>query len=120
MRIAVPETQSKEEFLAQVKHEVTKEAPPEKFKNVESTFDYSDQRGYPCVLYKGSAVELNVKTSTFGRSDMLFQIQALYCRLPNLAKAGFAAMFSHRGDSDAAGFDAQARDFIEGVQVPHE
>jgi hypothetical protein len=72
------------------------------------------------VLFKGNATEMNVKTSTFGRTDMLFQIQALYCRLPNLAKTGFAAMYSHRGGSDAADFDAQARDFIEGVQVPHE
>jgi len=119
-RIAVPEIQTKEEFLAQVKHDVTRDSPPDKYRNFESTFEYSDQRGYPCVLFKGSAVEVNVKTSTFGRSDMLFQIQALYCRLPNLAKTGFAAMFSHRGGSVVADFDAQARDFIEGVQVPHE
>ena len=115
---ALPEVQSKEDFMAMVKLGINADTSPERFKNTESTFEYSDQRGYPCVLYKASTEDTKAKTSFFSRSHLILQVQTLYCRLPNVEKMGFAASFSHRGATKVDDFDAQASDFIKDVQVP--
>jgi hypothetical protein len=118
LRFSLPEAQSKEDFVALIKRGVESDAPPDRFKNMESTFEYSDQRGYPCVLYKATGEDTKAKISFFGRSHLILQIQTLYCRLPNLEKTGFAAMFSHRGATKVDDLNAQATDFIDGVQIP--
>ena len=118
LRFSLPEAQSKEDFVALIKRNVENDAPPDRFKNMESTFEYSDQRGYPCVLYKATGEDTKAKISFFGRSHLILQIQSLYCRLPNMEKTGFAAMFSHRGATKVDDLNAQATDFIDGVQIP--
>lgn len=119
LRFALPEAQSKDDFVALVKHEVEQDAPPDRFKNIESTFEYSDQRGYACVLYKGTSEDTKAKTSFFAGRHLILQVQTLYCRLPNMEKTGFAATYSHRGSTKIDDFDALAADFIEGIQVPN-
>ena len=118
LRFSLPEAQSKDEFVALIERNVEDDAPPERFTNIESTFEYSDQRGYPCVLYKAIGEDTKAKISFFGRRQLILQIRALYCRLPNMEKTGFAAMFSHRGATKVDDLDAQATDFIDGVQIP--
>jgi hypothetical protein len=119
LRIPLPEVQSKDEFVALVKHDVEQDSPPDRFKNIESTFEYSDERGYPCLLYRATTEDTKAKTSFFSSRHLILQVQTLYCRLPNLAKAGFAATYSHRGSTKLDDFDAQAADFIKGIQVPN-
>jgi hypothetical protein len=117
IRIQLPEGQSKEEFAALVKHAVEEDSPPSRFRNIESTFEDFDERGYPCILYKGVAEDTKAKTSFLGRKRLILQVQSLYCRPPNMEKAGFAAIFSHRGAATIDDFDAQASDFIKEIQA---
>jgi cellulose synthase/poly-beta-1,6-N-acetylglucosamine synthase-like glycosyltransferase len=119
LRFRLAENQTAEEFEAFVKHGVEKDAPPDRFKSIEATFETSNERGYACVLYKATSEDMKARTSLFRRSQLILQVQALYCRLPNLEKTGFAATYSHRGPTKVEEFDAQASDFIEGVQIPH-
>jgi len=118
-RFPLPETQTTDEFEALVRHDVAKDAPPDRFKSIDATLEMSNERGYACVLYKATAEDTKAKTSLFRRSDLILQMQALYCRPPNMEKAGFAATYSHRGSTKVDDFDAQASDFIEGIQIPH-
>ena len=119
LRFPLPQAQTGDEFEVLVKHEVEKDAPPDRFKNIDATFEMSNVRGYVCVLYRATTEDTKAKTSLFSRSQLVLQVQALYCRPPNMEKAGFAATYSHRGPTKVDDFDAQASDFIEGIQVPH-
>ncbi len=119
LRFPLPEHQTIDEFEALVKHGVENDAPPDRFKSIDATFEMSNERGYTCVLYKGTAEDTKARTSLFSKSHLILQVQALYCRPPNMEKAGFAATYSHRGPTKVDDFDAQASEFIEGIQVPH-
>lgn len=118
-RIPLPETQSAQEFEALIKHEVEKDAPLDRFQGTDATFETSSERGYVCVLYNATTEDTKAKSSLFHKSRLILQLRALYCRPPNMEKAGFAVTYSHRGLAKVDDFDAQTSDFIDGIQVPH-
>ncbi|MCB1624345.1 MAG: hypothetical protein KDI32_07140 [Pseudomonadales bacterium] len=120
LRFPLPDTQTIAEFEELVKHNVERDAPPERFKSIDARFASSNERGYACVLYQATTEDTKAKTSRFRRSHLILQVQALYCRPSSMEKTGFVATYSHRGATKVDDFDAQASDFIEGVHVPNE
>ncbi|HTP39856.1 MAG TPA: hypothetical protein VMI92_09815 [Steroidobacteraceae bacterium] len=117
-RIDIPDFRKQEDFLAFIKQGVERNTSRDRFKDIEESFEYSEQRGYPCVSYKASSLDTKAQVSLFKHKSLVFQMRALYCQLPNLDHGGFSANFSHRGPAALSDIDSQAQAFFDGVQVP--
>lgn len=115
---ALPETKSPDEFVALIKRGVENDTPAERFKSLESNYEYTEQRGYPCVRFKGVTEDMKARTSFFRQESLKLQVYSLYCRHPRRQEVGFSIGFSHRGTLLDGGMDDLAEDFIQGVQVP--
>lgn len=115
---ALPETGSPDEFVTLIKRGIENDTPAERFKSLESSYEYTGQRGYPCVRFKGVTEDTKAKTSSFGQESLKLQVYSLYCRHPRQQGVGFSIGFLHRGTSLDAELGMQAEEFIRGVQVP--
>ncbi len=107
-----------DEFVALIKEGFEADTDSERFTVVESVFKYSDQRGYPCVSAISLVKDKQAKTSPTQEAELLLQSQSLYCRHPVRQETGFSIIYSYRGHSLYPSMDAEANDFISGVQVP--
>ncbi|MDO8596875.1 MAG: hypothetical protein Q7R45_09650, partial [Sulfuricaulis sp.] len=58
------------------------------------------------------------QTSPSSREKLLLQSKSLYCRHPVRQETGFSIMYSHRGRALYPNLNSEAKDFIDGVQVP--
>jgi hypothetical protein len=114
---AYPGSRNRDEFVAFVKAGFEKYTPPERFKSLESNYEYTEERGYPCV--RVTAVVQDTK-AFFGRESLTLQWHSFYCLHPKRQDAGFVISFSHRGAPLDADLDVKAQAFIEGVQVPEK
>lgn len=115
---ALPATRNPDEFVALIKRGVENDTPAERFNTLESSYEYTEQRGYPCVRFKGLTEDNKAKTSFFRTDSLKLQVYSLYCRHPRRQEVGFSIGFSHRGTYLDGELDAQAEEFIRGVQVP--
>ena len=113
----LPPTRTQEDFLAFVKTAAQQDQEPSRFEVQSESFQYSDHRGYPCVAYKTVTKDKKPQATT---SPLLLEMDALYCRHPHQPESGFAAMFSHRAEFLYPNLGAEAKSFIEGVQVPKQ
>lgn len=114
----LPLTKDPDEFVALIKRGVENDTPPERFKSLVANYEYTEQRGYPCVKFQGVTEDTKAKTSFFSQESPKLQIHSLYCRHPRYQEMGFSIAFSHRGVFLDAGLGEQAEAFIQGVQVP--
>lgn len=114
----LPPTKDAEEFLAFVKNSVEKESEPERFKPIETTFEYTEERGYECVRFKSVAQDTQARTGLLSRESLTIRSSSIYCRNPRRSTVGFVASFTHRGPTPYAPFDSEAEAFIRGVKVP--
>ena len=114
---ALPESKNRDEFFAFVQDAFKRSSPPERFKSLEANYEYTEERGYPCV--RVTAVVQDTK-AFFGRESLTLQWHSFYCLHPKRQDAGFMISFSHRGAPLDADLDVKAQAFIEGVQVPEE
>ena len=112
---APSKSRKRDDFLAFVRTTFEKNSPRERFRPLESSYEYTEERSYPCV--RVTAVVQDTK-AFFGRESLRLQWHSLYCLHPKRQDAGFMIAYSHRGVSMNAEFDAKARAFIQGVQVP--
>lgn len=94
------------------------DANSDRFSVIESDFQYSKERGYPCVRVASVTEDKKAQTSPNHRESLLLQAKALYCRHPVRQETGFAIIYSHRGKSLYSNLNDEADDFIKGVQVP--
>jgi len=118
--LALPESTNRDEFVALVKQRNQENTSPERFSSVETNYEYTEKRGYPCVNIKGVADDTKARTSS-GQEVLKLQIHSLVCRHPKPQRKGvegFGIEFSHRGSTLDQALDVQAEAFIEGVQVP--
>ena len=120
MLFAIDDSNSPEEFVALIKKGAEADAPPDRFKNIDSSYEYTDQRGYACVKAKNVTEDMNAKTSFFSRKSLKLQAISLYCKHPKQAGAAFVVAFSHRGETLDAELESQAQPFIAGVQIPDQ
>lgn len=114
----LPQTASKEEFVAVIRQGIESDTSPDRFTVRDAPYDYTDQRGYPCVKYQATTEDNKARTSLFKREPQTLQIRSLYCRHPVKRGLGFAITFSHRGTELDSAFEEQGQDFISGVDVP--
>lgn len=114
----LPQTRTPEEFEALIKAGIEKGTDSSRFKVRHVAYEYSRERGYPCVRYRSVAEDTSPQTSQDTKRSLLLELEALYCRHPVHPETGFAASYSHRGDRLYPNLRSEAQEFIEGVQVP--
>ena len=116
---ALPDFQGRSEFEELVKQGVLADSPTERFKPVSADFEYTEQRGYPCVKYVGVTEDMKAKTATSATETvkLMLQFNSLYCQHPTVPGVGFMVGMSHRGDAVVEDLAKDAASFIEGVQV---
>jgi hypothetical protein len=116
---ALPDLKDKAEFEALVKQGIEADAPPERFKSVSANYEYTEQRGYPCVRYVGVTEDMKAKTATSATAtvSLLLQFNSLYCQHPARPGVGFMVGFSHRGSVLDENLAKDAEAFMDGVQV---
>ena len=111
-------TETPEQFVALIKQAIEHDTDPKRFHVLQSSIDYTSERGYPCARYHALADDKHARTSANTREQLVLEWHGLYCRHPVRTDRGFAAVYSHRGRGKYQGLDAEAQDFISGVQVP--
>jgi len=114
---ALPDLKDKAEFEALVRQGIEADAPAERFKSVSSNYEYTEQRGYPCVKYVGVTEDMKAKTATSATVSLLLQFNSLYCQHPGVPGVGFMVGLSHRGAVLDENMAKDAEAFLEGVQV---
>lgn len=108
-------TNTLEEFEALIRNAAQKDTDPNRFNVQQMSFTYSSERSYPCVRYHSIAQD---KTPQGSKGPLLLEMDALYCRHAVRQETGFAAIYSHRGESLYANLRSEAEKFIQGVQIP--
>jgi hypothetical protein len=91
---------------------------PQRFDTIRAASEYSAERSYPCVRFLASLVDKFARTSPSTTEPLPFEVRALYCRHPVRTGTGFSAVYSYRGRSAYPSLAEEARDYIDGVQVP--
>ena len=107
-----------EQFLALIKQAIEQDTDPKRFHILESSTDYTSERGYPCVRHHAVANDKQARASATTREQLVLEWHGLYCRHPVRMDRGFAAIYSHRGRGKYQGLRAEAEEFISGIQVP--
>jgi hypothetical protein len=108
-------------FVALIKRGVDEDTSRHRFELVDIKYEYTDQRGYPCVRMNSLVNDKNAATGLFSRRELKLETRSLYCRHPQKQDNGFSVVFSHRGETLDPELDGKAQMFIDGVQVPgHE
>jgi hypothetical protein len=116
--LSLSPTADRDAFVALIKAGLEREAPPGRFRSIKAEYTYSEERGYPCVLYSAQSEDTKARVSMFKHETQQLQMRALYCRHPKRPEGGFAVVYSHRGATTDEGLDAKGDAFISGVQVP--
>lgn len=111
-------TETPEQFLALIRSGIEKDTDPGRFNVIRSTSEYTAERAYSCVRYRAAIEDRAAQTSASTRETLLLESEALYCRHPIRSTTGFAAIYSHRGRNPHPGLDGEAREFMQGIQVP--
>lgn len=117
--LALPEFKDRNEFVALIKQRTEAGTSPERFNSIEFNYEYTEKRGYPCVMVKGIMDDTKARTPS-GQEVLKYQSYTFFCRHPKQQGGGFAIDYSHRGPSLDTTLDTQAEAFIEGVQVPEK
>ena len=112
------ETMDSDEFVSFIRKQFEEDTDLVRFEIMESKFQYSEERGYPCVVVNYVTTDKKARTSLIRREVLLLQAESLYCRHPVRQETGFAIIYSYRGRAIYSTLSAEAQDFIRGVQVP--
>jgi len=110
-------TTSNEELVSIVKKRIAAMNPPPRFRETSSNYQYTENRGYPCVNVHIDFDDTAAVTSN-GKKQLKLQVISLYCRHPAQQQLGFFAAYSHRGKTTDDQIETAARSFIEAIDVP--
>ena len=111
---AAPPFGTSDEFLAIVKAGVEQDTPPDRFRNVESSFRLTGERPYICVRLRATSEDMTAR----GGAALPLHVRSLYCQHPTKPRLGFVVGYSQRGGTPDPDLDQQADAFIAGVQIP--
>jgi hypothetical protein len=114
----LPPSETPEQFLSLIREGMEKDTDRNRFDVLQSVSEYTADRPYPCVRHRGSFNDKQAVTSPTTKERLLLEAHGLYCRHPVRTNTGFAAIYSYRGRSAYPRLAEEARDFIQGVQVP--
>lgn len=109
----LPATAGKDAFVAHIRQGRESDSPPERFENTEVTYAYSEERGYPCVAYGSTALDVQAPGGALTLAE-----RGLYCRHPKNEGLGYWVSYSQRARTTDPDFAAQADAFVRGVSVP--
>lgn len=118
MLFPVPNPQTTDQFIAFIQDAVNSDIKTGRLTLLESKYEYTEQRGYPCVRFTGLTVSTDETGGIFNRQPVRAQVRSLYCQHPTNKRLGFLAGFTHRGAGTVPDFAARADAFAAGVQVP--
>jgi len=110
-------TTSNEELVSIVKKRIAAMNSPPRFRETSSNYQYTENRGYPCVNVHIDFDDTAAVTPT-GKEQLKLQVISLYCRHPAQQQLGFFAAYSHRGKTTDDQIETAARSFIEAIDVP--
>lgn len=113
----MPQTSNSEEFSALVKKRIATMNPAPRFQETSSDFQYTENRGYPCVGVRVSYDD-NAAMTPSGKEQLKLKVVSLYCRHPVQQDLVFFAAYSYRGKAADAQIDTAATNFIETISVP--
>jgi hypothetical protein len=99
-------------FEALIREEVARQAPADRFEPVESSLEYAETRGYPCMQYAGVVRDTAAQVGGGRTRHLLLDVRALYCRHPHDASRGFSLVYSHRGPEREPALAADAEAFF--------
>jgi hypothetical protein len=101
------------ELVAHVRAARDADSPPDRFADAAASYEYSEERGYPCVKYVSSARDVKAPGGALTLAE-----RGMYCRHPKSEGTGFWVSYSQRALKPDADLVAQADSFIAGVVVP--
>ena len=113
----MPSTNGSEEFVSFVKKRIAEMNPSPRFQEIGSNYQYTENRGYPCVNVHINFDDTAAVTPT-GTKQLKLQVISLYCRHPEQQQLGFFAAYSHRGKVTDDQIESAAQDFIAAINVP--
>lgn len=111
----LPPTETPEAFETLIKTGARKDTDPERFDVQEESFQYTEDRGYPCVHYRSWSLDKSPQGSS---TPLHLALDGLYCRHPVRQETGFAAIYSFRGKTRLESLRTEAESFLRGVQAP--
>lgn len=103
-------------FEALVREEVARQAPADRFEPIESSLEYGETRGYPCMQYAGVVRDTAAQVGGGRTRSLLLDVNALYCRHPHDATRGFSLVYSYRGPDRDPSLGASAEAFFAGAK----
>ena len=118
MLFPVPYPQTTDQFIAFIQEAVNSDIKTGRMTVLESKYEYTEQRGYPCVRFTGLTVSADTSAGVFNRQPVRVQVRSMYCQHPTNKRLGFLAGFTHRGSGTDAALGAKADAFAAGIQVP--
>ena len=113
----MPPTTGGEGLVGFVKNRIAAMNPPPRFQETNSNYQYTEDRGYPCVNVHMVFDDTAAVTPT-GKEQLKLQVISLYCRHPEHQQLGFFAAYSHRGKTADDQTEGAAKSFIEAINVP--
>lgn len=113
----IPPTTGGEELVGFVKNRIAAMNPTPRFQETSSNYQYTEDRGYPCVNVHMAFDDAAAVTPT-GKEQLKLQVISLYCRHPDQQQLGFFAAYSHRGKLANDQIEGAAKSFIEAINVP--
>jgi len=113
----MPPTTGGEALVGFVKNRIAAMNPPPRFQETNSSYLYTEDRGYPCVKVHVAFDDTDAVTPA-GKEQLKLQVVSLYCRHPEQQQLGFFAAYSHRGKAADDQIEVPAKSFIEAINVP--
>ena len=111
------ESRAPDDFVARVRRLVEADAPAPRYLERESHYEYTEERGYPCVRVRTLADDTQAALAPDRTGTQQLALHALHCRNPKRPHTGFAAGYSRRADRvDAAALAPEAQAFIDGIR----
>jgi hypothetical protein len=107
----------RDDFIATVRRRFEAESPSDRFQPIESSVDYTDQRGYPCVRYRSAAQDTQSRVSATETVSLRLDVLSLLCIPPDARGSAFVASYSSRTTAGDPAFDVAADLFIQGVGI---
>ena len=114
----LPAINTESDLVEAVKAGLGADADPARFEVIESSFQQTSSRAYPCVRYHGLFNDKQAQTSSTTTEPLLLEMYALYCRHPVRTSSGFSANYSYRGRSRYPSLESESQSYIDGIQVP--
>ena len=108
-----PATEGPDAFVTYIRQGRESDASPDRFADIRESYEYTEERGYPCVRYVATALDVKAPGGALSLAEA-----GVYCRHPRREGTGFWVSYSHRALNPDVDVVEQAKGFIQGVTVP--